>query len=45
MEDPESAAAIRADVFLRGIWIGAIPIVAVALPLPTYSAPPPVEEP
>jgi hypothetical protein len=33
-----NAAAIRADVFLRGIWIGSIPIVAVAPPLPSYTA-------
>jgi hypothetical protein len=36
--EAENAAAIRADVFLRGIWIGSIPIVAVAPPLPSYSA-------
>ncbi len=35
--EAENAAAIRADVFLRGIWIGSIPIVAVAPPLPSYS--------
>ena len=35
--EAENASAIRADVFLRGIWIGSIPIVAVAPPLPSYS--------
>ena len=36
--EAENATAIRADVFLRGIWIGSIPIVAFAPPLPSYSA-------
>jgi len=37
LSEAENAAAIRADVFLRGIWIGSIPIVAVAPPLPSYA--------
>jgi hypothetical protein len=44
--EAENAAAIRADVFLRAIWIGSIPIVAESVSAPpSYASPAPVADP
>jgi len=38
ISEAENTAAIRADVFLRGVWIGSIPIVASPVPpRPSYA--------
>ena len=37
ISEAENAAAIRADVFLRGVWIGSIPITVATQPSPSYA--------
>ncbi|MDF7824099.1 hypothetical protein P4B35_08755 [Pontiellaceae bacterium B12227] len=40
LSEAENAAAIRADVFLRGIWMESIPAASSSrAPSPSYSAP------
>ena len=34
ISEAENAAAIRADVFLRAVWMGSIPIVAESVSAP-----------
>jgi hypothetical protein len=37
ISEAENAAAIRADVFLRAVWMGSIPITASTQPSPSYA--------
>lgn len=37
MSEAENAAAIRADVFLRAVWMGSIPITISPQPSPSYA--------
>lgn len=37
ISEAENAAAIRADVFLRAVWMGSIPITVLPQPSPSYA--------
>lgn len=37
LTEAENAAAIRADVFLRAVWMGSIPITISPQPSPSYA--------
>jgi hypothetical protein len=37
ISEAENAAAIRADVFLRAVWMGSIPITVSTQPSPSYA--------
>ncbi|QHI70142.1 hypothetical protein [Tichowtungia aerotolerans] len=38
LSEAENAAAIRADVFLRAVWMGSIPIIISSQPSPSYAS-------
>ena len=46
ISEAENAAAIRADVFLRGVWMGSVSIVVGSVQAPpSYASPMPLADP